>query len=162
WRDNQTGCKGTCAGLPFENFELGGTAPGCTNEGCLDEAMGEDLEQVLAKHPGDFVLVLHMLGNHGPAYFKRYPKAFERWTPTCREEDLSQGPDEAIWNAYDNAILYGDHWIASLIDHLQRHTAHDTVLWYLSDHGESLGEAGLYLHGVPRAVAPDVQLKVPM
>ena len=154
WRDNQTGCKGTCDGLPFESFERGWPSPSCDDAGCLDQAMSEDLDALLAAHPGDFVLVLHMLGNHGPAYYKRYPDAFERWTPACREEDLARCSDESIRNAYDNAILYGDHWIASLIDRLRLHQAHDVVLWYLSDHGESLGEGGLYLHGVPKSIAP--------
>ncbi|MCB1555178.1 MAG: phosphoethanolamine transferase [Xanthomonadales bacterium] len=162
WRDNQTGCKGTCDGLPFESFERGWPSPSCDDAGCLDQAMSEDLDALLAAHPGDFVLVLHMLGNHGPAYYKRYPDAFERWTPACREEDLARCSDESIRNAYDNAILYGDHWIASLIDRLRLHQAHDVVLWYLSDHGESLGEGGLYLHGVPKSIAPDTQRKVPM
>ncbi|WP_409250336.1 sulfatase-like hydrolase/transferase [Escherichia coli] len=35
------------------------------------------------------LIVLHMLGNHGPAYFQRYPASYRRWSPTCDTTDLS-------------------------------------------------------------------------
>lgn len=124
--------------------------------------MIDDLDAVLAAHSGDFVLVLHQLGNHGPAYFKRYPAAQAHWLPECRHADLSLCEDAAIRNAYDNAILYTDHLLGTLIDRLARHRAHASAVLYVSDHGESLGEHGLYLHGMPMALAPDTQRKVPM
>jgi lipid A ethanolaminephosphotransferase len=108
-------------------------------------------------------VVLHQLGNHGPAYHRRYPDAFRRFQPTCDTPDLRQCSREQIVNAYDNALLYTDHVLARAIDWLrERQATHDTALVYLSDHGESLGENNLYLHGIPYAIAPDTQTKVPM
>ena len=104
-----------------------------------------------------------MLGNHGPAYFRRYPSAFERFTPTCRFDDLGRCTQGEIVNAYDNAVLYTDHVLASLIGTLDAHAAKvDSAMLFVSDHGESLGEKGLFLHGVPNAIAPREQTHVPM
>ncbi len=162
WRDNQTGCKGVCAGLPFESFEHGGPGDACDAHGCLDQAMLDDLETVIRRRAGDQIIVLHQLGNHGPAYFLRYPPQFARFQPACASSDLGQCSPESIVNAYDNALGYTDYLLAEAIELLGRDTEHDSALIYVSDHGESLGENGLYLHGVPYAIAPDTQTQVPM
>jgi lipid A ethanolaminephosphotransferase len=163
WRDNQTGCKGACEGLPFESF-LDATVPGhCDGRRCFDSVLLHDLDAAVARMPGDAVVVLHMLGNHGPSYYARYPEAFKRFTPACEVDELGDCERQAIVNAYDNAILYTDTVVADAVAWLEgQSAARDTALIYLSDHGESLGESGLYLHGVPRMIAPDEQLKVPM
>jgi len=163
WRDNQSGCKGVCAGLPVE-FVNAASAPGlCQGDRCWDEGLLRGLDERLQRAKGVEVLVLHMLGNHGPSYFRRYPSAFERFRPTCREDDLSRCTAEQIVNAYDNAVLYTDHVLASLIATLDAHADKvDSALVYASDHGESLGEKGLFLHGVPFAIAPREQTHVPM
>ena len=163
WRDNQTGCKGICEGLPFESF-LEANVPGhCEGNRCFDSVLLHELDAAVARMPGDAVVVLHMLGNHGPSYYARYPEAFKRFTPACEVDELGDCERDTIVNAYDNAILYTDTVVADTVAWLQRHAAgRDTALIYLSDHGESLGESGLYLHGVPRMIAPDEQLKVPM
>jgi lipid A ethanolaminephosphotransferase len=165
WIDNQSGCKGVCEGLP--NVTLGpSTAPGLCQDGrCWDEALLLGLDErlkALASGRGTQFLVLHMLGNHGPSYYKRYPAAFERFTPACRNDDLGRCPREQIVNAYDNALLYTDHVLAALIGKLQAAPGVDTALLYVSDHGESLGEKNLFLHGVPYAIAPREQTQVPM
>lgn len=163
WRDNQTGCKGICSDLPFESF-LNARIPGhCDSQRCLDAVLSHGLKEQIEAAPGDSVVVLHMLGNHGPAYFKRYPPQFAKFTPACTTEQLGDCSRESIINAYDNSILYTDHVLAEAVTLLQSlGETRDTALLYLSDHGESLGEGGLYLHGVPRAIAPENQLKVPM
>lgn len=163
WRDNQTGCKGVCEGLPADRVDAR-LAPGLCDEGrCLDEGLLADLDSRLTKASGTQLWVLHMLGNHGPAYHRRYPRAFARFQPECRDDDLRRCPPEAIANAYDNALLYTDHVLASAIRRLQAHADRvDSVLVYVSDHGESLGEHGLFLHGLPYAIAPAEQLRVPM
>jgi lipid A ethanolaminephosphotransferase len=164
WRDNQSGCKGVCEGLPNETVSAA-TAPRlCQGEHCLDEALLQGLDGIAQGLPaGDQLLVLHQLGNHGPAYDRRYPDAFRRFTPVCQTSDLRLCSREQIVNAYDNALLYTDHVLAQAIAWLrQDSTAHDTALIYVSDHGESLGDNGLYLHGVPQAIAPAVQTQVPM
>ena len=162
WRDNQTGCKGVCEGLAFESFEHGSVPGACSAEGCLDEAMLHGLAGRIAANPGDQVVVLHQLGNHGPAYYARYPAAFRRFTPVCETSDLDRCERDEIVNAYDNAVLYTDDFLARTIRFLGEQGGRDTALIYLSDHGESLGEDGLYLHGVPYAIAPDTQTHVPM
>lgn len=162
WRDNQTGCKGVCDGLSFESFEHGDLAPFCTAEGCSDEVMLQGLDAELGKRRGDVVLVLHQLGNHGPAYYKRYPSDLKRYTPACETSELGQCSLAEIVNAYDNAILHTDAFLARTIRYLAEQNGRDAAMIYLSDHGESLGENGLFLHGVPYAIAPQTQLRVPM
>ena len=162
WRDNQTGCKGVCEGLPFESFEHARDPQACTAEGCLDEVMLHGLAGEIARRPGDTVVVLHQLGSHGPSYAKRYPARLRRFTPTCETADLGDCTREQIVNAYDNSVLYTDDFLARTIRFLAAQSSRDTALIYVSDHGESLGENGLYLHGVPYAIAPDTQTHVPM
>lgn len=162
WRDNQTGCKGVCEGLPFESFEHAQVPGACTPDGCLDEAMLHGLEDAVARERGDMVVVLHQLGNHGPAYFARYPSRLARFGPACTSVNLNDCSREQIVNAYDNAVLYTDDFLARTIRLLAGMTSRDTALLYVSDHGESLGENGLYLHGIPYAIAPSTQTRVPM
>ena len=163
WRDNQSGCKGVCAGLQEDRLDDVKHLPLCDGSRCLDEALLEGLDTVARDARGNLVIVLHMLGNHGPAYHKRYPEAFRRFTPTCDTGELHLCTREQVVNAYDNALLYTDHLLAKTIGFLQSQSQRfDTALVYLSDHGESLGEKGLFLHGVPYAIAPDEQTKVPM
>jgi len=163
WRDNQTGCKGACEGLPFESFLDAQVPAYCSGGRCFDGVLLHELDAAVARMPGDAVVVLHMLGNHGPSYYARYPESFKRFTPVCEVDELGDCERQTIVNAYDNAILYTDTVVADAVAWLEGQSAErDTALIYLSDHGESLGESGLYLHGVPRMIAPDEQLKVPM
>ncbi|WP_310388328.1 phosphoethanolamine--lipid A transferase [Roseateles sp.] len=174
WRDNQSGCKGVCEGLPNDAVSRL-NAPGlCEGDRCLDEGLVADLDTRLnaliarSSVPPAGVLVpqlwlMHQLGNHGPSYFRRYPPAFKRFVPACEQDDLRLCSKEEITNAYDNALLYTDHVLASLIAKLKaRANEVDAAVIYVSDHGESLGENGLFLHGIPYAIAPDVQTRVPM
>ena len=163
WRDNQSGCKGVCEGLPVVQLDRANVPDLCPNGACRDEILLHGMDQVLADARGNLFVVMHQLGNHGPAYYRRYPPAFRQFTPACESDDLRQCTPAQIRNAYDNALLYTDHVLGQVIDFLRaRQDRFDTAMLYLSDHGESLGEAGLYLHGVPYSLAPDVQLRVPM
>jgi lipid A ethanolaminephosphotransferase len=167
WRDNQSGCKGVCEGLPQDDVASLKVDGVCADGRCLDEGLLSGLDQRLAglaaAGHGQQLLVLHQLGNHGPAYFRRYPPAFGQFQPACEKDDLQQCSREQIVNAYDNALRYTDHVLASLVAKLQAQAAQvDSVLLYVSDHGESLGENNLWLHGLPYAIAPDVQKRVPM
>lgn len=162
WRDNNSDSKGVAARVTFEDFRTPKTNPVCNPE-CRDEGMLAGLQQYIDAQPkGDILIVLHQMGNHGPAYHRRYPAEFEKFTPVCRESDLSRCSREEIGNAYDNAVLYTDHFLGKVIELLKRNDGRfETALFYVSDHGESLGENGLYLHGLPKAIAPDTQLRVP-
>ena len=164
WRDNQSGCKGVCDGLPLEHSS---SAPMndpelCAAGRCFDAVLMKGLAEKIAAARGDVLIVLHMLGNHGPAYYQRYPREFRRWLPTCDTTDLASCPREALHNTYDNAILYTDHLLAQTIDVLAGVGSHDVGLMYVSDHGESLGERNLYLHGMYWRIAPDEQKKIPL
>ncbi len=164
WRDNQSGCKGVCDGLPGDRaLDAAGASGLCRDGQCLDEALLHDLDARLDTARGTQMWVLHQLGNHGPAYARRHPPAFARFEPECTSGDLGQCSREQIVNAYDNAILYTDHLLAMLQRKLAEHAGRvDAAFVYVSDHGESLGESGLYLHGLPYAIAPEQQTRVPM
>lgn len=109
WRDNQSGCKGVCDGLSMDYVEkIPAAATLCSQGRCLDEGLLIDLDQRLAQVQGTQILVLHQLGNHGPSYFRRYPDAFRKFLPDCRNDDLQRCSAEEIVNAYDNALLYTD------------------------------------------------------
>ncbi len=180
WRDNQSGCKGVCEGLPQDDVLSINPAGLCAEGRCLDEGLLSGLDERLANAanaaksgasgasgaaaaPTTQLLVLHQLGNHGPAYFRRYPRAFARFLPACQSDDLHKCTRAEITNAYDNALLYTDHVLSSLVAKLAAAADRvDTAMIYVSDHGESLGENNLYLHGLPYAIAPDVQKRVPM
>ncbi|MBN9227840.1 MULTISPECIES: phosphoethanolamine transferase [Legionella] len=159
WRDNQSGCKGVCDDSMVEELNVDDL---CKNGRCFDEVLLHQLQERIISKKGDQLIVLHMLGNHGPAYFERYPEQFKKWTPTCDTADLSSCSQKALVNTYDNAILYTDSILAHTIDLLQNIKSHDTGLIYVSDHGESLGERNVFLHGLPYFMAPDEQKKVPM
>ena len=162
WRDNQTGCKGVCAGLPFQQWNDAEVEGLCRNGLCFDDILLHDLQKDIDAESGDLVVVLHPLGNHGPNYYLRYPEKFRRYTPTCDSAELGDCSSEQIVNSYDNAVLYADHFVSETIRLLERQTSRDSALIYVSDHGESLGEQGIFLHGIPYAIAPDVQTAVPM
>ncbi|WP_269790585.1 phosphoethanolamine--lipid A transferase [Stenotrophomonas sp. Iso1] len=162
WRDNQSGCKGVCDDLQIERLD-DATLPGlCADGRCMDEILLNDLATQVRAKPGDRVVVLHQLGNHGPSYFQRYPAQFRQFTPTCETADLGKCSRDDIVNSYDNAIRYTDHFLSRTIAALRGMDDYDTAMIYLSDHGESLGEKGLYLHGMPYAIAPEEQTRVPM
>lgn len=168
WLDNQTGCKGVCDGLEFESVRGDENPDLCDGEVCLDQVLVDRVQTFLAAEPADTesvsdrIIVLHPLGNHGPSYSRRYPAEFARFQPICEDADLGSCSHEEIRNSYDNAIGYTDHLLAELIALLDSQTTYDAALLYVSDHGESLGEHGLYLHGLPYSLAPSEQLKVPM
>lgn len=163
WRDNNSGCKGACDRVPSEDMSHANIAELCGTGECFDEVLLSGLQNYLNQSTGNTVVVLHMKGSHGPAYYKRYPAAFERFTPVCRDNQLDQCKDEAIRNAYDNTLLYTDHVLGLVIDMLKKNDSRfDTAMLYVSDHGESLGEKGVYLHGLPYAMAPAEQTQVPM
>ncbi|KQP18010.1 phosphoethanolamine transferase [Pseudorhodoferax sp. Leaf267] len=167
WLDNQSGCKGVCARVP--HVETAGLADPllCKGGQCLDGILLKDLDARIAAMPAErrargVVLVLHQMGSHGPAYAERSPAASKRFTPECIGNDLQHCAREAIVNAYDNSIAYTDEVLAGAIGWLKTQTAqYDPAMVYVADHGESLGENNLYLHGLPYAMAPDVQKHVP-
>jgi lipid A ethanolaminephosphotransferase len=163
WRDNNSDSKGVATRLRYENFQIPKNNTVCDVE-CRDEGMLVGLEEFIKEKAGkDILIVLHQMGNHGPAYYKRYPSAFEKFKPACKTNELSQCSTEEINNAYDNAILYTDHFLSKVVALLKQFDeTHEAAMLYVSDHGESLGEYGMYLHGSPYAIAPREQTHVPV
>ena len=159
WRDNNSDSKGVALRVDYENFKTPQTNTICDDVECRDEGMLVGLDEYIKKHKDkDILIVLHQMGNHGPAYYKRYPKEFEKFTPVCKTNQLEQCTQEEVSNAYDNAILYTDYFLSKVINFLKPYSnTHETAMLYMSDHGESLGEKGLYLHGLPYFMAPDEQ-----
>ena len=174
WLDNQSGCKGLCKRVPTAqaiDAAPGRAVPGaqlCQDGECLDEALLVGLDARLAALPAErrergVLLVLHQMGSHGPAYYKRSPANRKPFVPECTTNVLQQCDRASLVNAYDNSIAYTDHVLAQTVQWLQGQAAQfDTTMLYVSDHGESLGENNLYLHGLPYAVAPREQKHVPM
>ena len=166
WIDNQSGCKGTCNRVAQWETQALKVPELCQDGECFDEIMLQELPKRLAlldpiKRAKGTVVVMHQMGSHGPAYYKRSPQAIKQFTPECKSSALQNCPVEQIVNAYDNSVLYADHFVAQTVKWLQAQPR-PTALTYLSDHGESLGEKGLYLHGMPYRMAPREQTHVPM
>jgi lipid A ethanolaminephosphotransferase len=162
WRDNNSSSKGVADRVHFEDFRSPDINPVCDVE-CRDVGMLHGLQDYINAQSGDILIVLHQMGNHGPAYFKRYPEAFEKFKPACQTAELSECSDEEISNAYDNAILYTDYFLSQVVQLLkQNEPEFETSMLYISDHGESLGENNLYLHGMPYMLAPPEQTEIPV
>jgi lipid A ethanolaminephosphotransferase len=162
WWDDNTGSKNVASRTDYRSFSDANDPRYCKDRECLDEGMIAELSGWLATVKGDSVLVLHQMGSHGPAYSERYPTAYARFKPECRSAELGSCSSDEIVSAYDNTILYTDHILASVIDILKAHQdGIAPAMIYMSDHGESLGEHGLYLHGAPYVVAPSQQTHVP-
>lgn len=172
WVDNQAGCKGVCDRVPHASTEdIAGTEAGrrlCADGECLDEALLVGLEQRIAaldpqRRRHGVLLVLHQMGSHGPAYGRRSPPERKPFQPECATLALADCDRQALVNAYDNSIAYTDHVLAALIDRFgSAEAGYAPMLFYVSDHGESLGEHGVFLHGLPKVIAPAAQTHVPM
>jgi len=162
WRDNNSSCKGVCARVETEDLTELQVKDICNEEECYDEILLHKLDDYINKITNDAVIVLHQKGSHGPAYYKRYPKIFSQFTPECNVSSVHNCNQKEIVNAYDNTILYSDYFLSKVIEFLKaRSEKYNTAMIYMSDHGESLGEKGVYLHGLPYFMAPDEQTQVP-
>jgi len=163
WRDNNSDSKGVALRVKYEDFKSPKNNPICFEGECRDEGMLVGLEKFIKEHPNkDIFIVLHQIGSHGPAYYKRYPKEFEKFTPVCKTNQLQECSKEEIINSYDNTILYTDYFLSKVINFLKKYEKqhYQTAMLYVSDHGESLGENGIYLHGLPYFIAPKAQKSV--
>jgi len=161
WRDNDAGSKGVADRVAYEDLSQSDDAALCAAGNCYDEILLQGLEQEISAGTGDMLIVLHLKGSHGPSYYKRTPPEQKIYLPECSLDNIQDCSRETIVNAYDNTIRYTDYLLAKLIDTLAARNEASALL-YVSDHGESLGENGLYLHGLPYAIAPEEQTRVPM
>ena len=167
WVDNQSGCKGVCERVA--NVSTVGTqgSPLCSATECFDAILLEQLDARIAALPPErrakgVVVVLHGMGSHGPAYFKRSPPSFKKFQPECTSSALQDCSVAQVVNSYDNTIVYLDEVLTLTLKWLKTKANNaPTAMIYVADHGESLGENNLFLHGLPYAIAPDVQKRVP-
>ncbi|WP_041757662.1 phosphoethanolamine transferase [Psychrobacter arcticus] len=170
WRDNNSSSKGVADRVTFEDYKTSELNPNCDSE-CRDIGMLDGFDTLVksdtgvkaAAKPQDTLILLHQMGNHGPAYYQRYPKEFEEYKPVCMTNELSKCDEQSVINGYDNAIRYTDYFLNAVIDTLKPYEQdYDVVMVYISDHGESLGENNVYLHGLPYGIAPNAQKQVPV
>jgi lipid A ethanolaminephosphotransferase len=165
WRNNNSGCKTMCDRIEQDTHFATDGQYHCEDGHCPDIALLEGLKQRIDQQDNkqSLLVVLHQQGNHGPEYYKRSLEQHKVFMPECRTNMLGECEQQQIINAYDNAIVSTDLLLDNSITLLESlNKRYDTALVYLSDHGESLGENGVYLHGLPYWMAPDAQTKVPM
>lgn len=167
WIDNNSGCKGACDRVQKYQIPAQLKQRWCDAGGeCFDEILVDSLKDYLAhldkNNSKPQLIVLHQMGSHGPAYFKRSKAPYQPFQPTCNTNAIQGCSTEELKNSYDNSIVYTDHVLAEIIETLKQQTQYQTGFWYLSDHGESTGEHGLYLHGAPYSMAPTQQTHIPM
>ena len=162
WRDNNSDSKGVALRVQYEDFKTPTMNPKCDAE-CRDTGMLSGLDAFIQKNSQqDILIVLHQLGNHGPEYYRRYTEEFKKFQPICLDGYLRNCSQQEIDNGYDNAILYTDYFLTETIHFLKKYSpTYNTGMLYVSDHGESLGENGVYLHAAPVANAPKEQTHVP-
>jgi lipid A ethanolaminephosphotransferase len=161
WRDNDSGSKKVADRVAYEDFSKRKNSPYCSEDNCYDEVLLDGLDDLIRNTQEDMLVVLHIKGSHGPSYYKRSPGNLKVFTPECTQDNIQDCPQQTIVNAYDNTIVYTDYVLSKVIDLLQAQNS-ATAMLYVSDHGKSLGESGLYLHGLPYALAPEEQTHVPM
>jgi len=164
WFDNDSGCKGVCDQVENITIDLNSDPELCSGQYCFDQVLLDKLDEALAKAESkDTVIVLHIIGSHGPTYFLRYPEQHRKFIPDCQRSDIQNCSAEELMNTYDNTILYTDFIVSEVVKKLKnQNDKFDTAMLYLSDHGESLGESGMYLHGAPYSIAPAEQTSIPM
>lgn len=131
-------------------------------DGAYDAALNWGISDLIATSQSDRIFIgLHQTGSHGPSYATKYPPEFAHFQPVCDTVQVADCSQESLFNAYDNALRYTDYLLADLVAQLESLPDTDSVLIYVSDHGQSLGEGGLYLHGTPTAIAPSQQRRIP-
>lgn len=162
WRNNNSGCKGVCDRVKYENMAFLKDPDLCNGSECYDEILLKGLQEYVNSIDKDTLIVLHQKGSHGPSYYLRVPKRFKKFKPICQTSQVNECSQESLVNAYDNTILYSDYFLGRVIDFLKTNSKKfNTGMIYVSDHGESLGENNIYLHGLPYFLAPDEQIHVP-
>lgn len=163
WKENDGGDKSVAKNITKIEIDRSRKDEMCNGSTCYDMALLENIDKNIADLNGNRMITLHLIGSHGPTYYQRYPSNKAIFKPDCPRADIENCSQEQIINSYDNTILYTDYVISQMIEKLQQlNEQYNTALVYISDHGESLGENGTYLHGIPYRFAPEYQTKVPL
>ncbi|MBA5764091.1 phosphoethanolamine--lipid A transferase [Vibrio sp. 404] len=163
WEDDDGGDKTVADHIEREMMDHSHKDSQCDGNTCYDMVLLDDFDKNIEKLSGNRMIALHLIGSHGPTYYKRYPKEMAAFQPDCPRADIENCTNEQLVNSYDNTIRYTDYVLSQIIERLTAlQDKYNTALVYVSDHGESLGEGGMYLHGAPYALAPDYQTTVPL
>jgi lipid A ethanolaminephosphotransferase len=155
WVNNNSSCKNVCNRI--ETLDIFKGFGGEDKNTILDEKLLDTTSEILKNNKGDVLIILHTMGSHGPRYYKRFPEKFAKFKPFCNNDTPQNCSKDELNNAYDNTIVYTDYVLSKLIDILKEKKEYNTFMFYASDHGESLGENGIYLHGLPKKIAPKEQ-----
>ena len=118
-------------------------------------------ERIESSAKNKVLIVLHTSISHGPQYASKYPKEFEIYKPVAKNVEEGQKNVGMLINAYDNTILYTDFLLDGLINTLRAMTDWKSCMIFISDHGESLGENEIFMHGLPMQLAPKEQYEIP-
>jgi len=162
WIENDGGDKGVASNFSKIDISPQDDPDLCAAGSCYDELMLQNIDDKIQTKKGNQLIALHIKGSHGPTYWQRYPESKARFSPACNRSDIEHCSDQEIVNVYDNTLVYTDYIIALAIKKLTQYSEqYNVALMYISDHGESLGENGLYLHGTPYMIAPEQQTQVP-
>ncbi|OEF25517.1 phosphoethanolamine transferase [Vibrio rumoiensis] len=162
WVDNDGGDKGVAKRTKLIKIDPKEDSTLCNGETCFDEVMLKHTNKFIQSNNKDKLIVLHSIGSHGPTYFQRFPAEKAKFAPWCNSKDIEQCTDQEITNVYDNTLVYTDYFLSQVVKTLQQYSGqYNVAMMYMSDHGESLGENGMYLHGTPYALAPKEQKMVP-
>ena len=118
-------------------------------------------ERIVSSDKNKVLIVLHTSTSHGPQYADKYPKEFEAYKPVAKNVEEGEKNVAMLVNAYDNTIRYTDYLLSNLIDTLRSMDDWHSAMIFISDHGESLGENKVFMHGLPMKIAPRVQYEIP-
>ncbi|VUD41714.1 putative phosphatidylethanolamine transferase Mcr-1 [Thalassocella blandensis] len=167
WIDNNSSCKGVCNGHESINLRdnIDSNSEFFYHGLYLDEVLIDHMKNMIsrANKSDDLLIILHPLGSHGPAYYRRHPEIFSKFKPECRSNSPYTCKKSDVVNSYDNSILYTDYFIFKVVETLKEIAkTEEAFMLYVSDHGESLGENGVYLHGLPSSIAPPEQKHIPL
>ena len=160
WVNNNSSCKNVCKRIKSIDVikNLGGQEKNIN----FDEILLDITNKILKNNKDNILIVLHTMGSHGPRYYKRFPEKFAKFKPFCNNETPQNCSKNDLNNSYDNTIVYTDYILSKLIDILKDNKDYNSFMLYASDHGESLGENGIYLHGLPKKIAPKEQTNFAM
>lgn len=160
WVNNNSSCKYVCSRIKSIDVikNLGGEDKNIN----FDEILLDTTNKILKDNKDNILIVLHTMGSHGPRYYKRFPDKFAKFKPFCNNNTPQNCSKNELNNAYDNTIVYTDYILSKLIDILKENKDYNSFMLYASDHGESLGENGIYLHGLPKKIAPKEQTNFAM
>jgi len=106
------------------------------NETVPDEVVFEPFSEILSDPAPKKFIVIHLMGTHAK-YARRYPEMYKKFTGRDHVPKVLSNNRAEVYNSYDNAVLYNDFVVSSLIDIFSKSQSYGFLL-YFSDHGEDV------------------------